>query len=324
MKFIKLLLLFFTLSSCLNTEVKEIDIPVFRFDKQFHSITELNYNEILGELESEFPQLVDYFISDVMYIPLSNDSIKRSNIILFNDNSDVIDFNKEINKSYPDVKEISDKLNPAFGRFLFHFPDAVIPEKTVFLNSYNTTAINSFDNNLVVGLEFYLLDKNSFINDVYEYQKARYDRKYMIADALEFWLSSSFWNSNEINNFQDELIFKGKIMYLIHQFIPEEELDVVFRFSKEDLMWCTVSEHNIWNEIMELELMYSEDVEKYYSFFNSAPFTRGMPKESPGRIGNWVGYQIVDRYMNNTDVSLQSLMSNNNSQEILLKSKYRP
>ena len=113
-------------------------------------------------------------------------------------------------------------------------------------------------------------------------------------------------------------------MYLIHQFIPEEELDVVFRFSKEDLMWCTVSEHNIWNEIMELELMYSEDVEKYYSFFNSAPFTRGMPKESPGRIGNWVGYQIVDSYMNNTDVSLQSLMSNNNPQEILLKSKYRP
>jgi uncharacterized protein YjaZ len=75
---------------------------------------------------------------------------------------------------------------------------------------------------------------------------------------------------------------------------------------------------------MELELMYSEDVEKYYSFFNSAPFTRGMPPESPGRIGNWVGYQIVDSYMNNTDVSLQSLMSNNNSQEILLKSKYRP
>ena len=41
-----------------------------------------------------------------------------------------------------------------------------------------------------------------------------YDRKYMIADALEFWLSRSFWNSNEINNFQEELIFKGKIMYL--------------------------------------------------------------------------------------------------------------
>jgi hypothetical protein len=324
MKFIKLLLLFFTLSSCFNTGVKKIDIPISRFDKQFHSITELNYNVKLGELESEFPQLLDYFISDVMYIPLSNDSIKRSNIVLFNDNTDVIDFNKEINESYPDVKEISDKLNFAFGRFLFHFPDAVIPEKTVLLNSYNTTAINSFDNNLVVGLEFYLLDKNSFINDVYEYQKVRYDRKYMIADALEFWLSSSFWNSSEINNFQDELIFKGKIMYLIHQFIPEEELDVVFRFSKEDVMWCSVSEHNIWNEIMKLELMYSEDVEKYYSFFNSAPFTRGMPKESPGRLGNWDGYQIVDSYMNNTDVSLQSLMSNNNPQEILLKSKYRP
>ena len=324
MKFIKLLLLFFTLSSCCDTEVKKIDIPVFRFDRQFHSINELNYNEILGALESEFPQLVDHFISDLMFIPLSNDSIKRSHIMLFNSNTDVIDFNKEINKSYPDINNLSDEIDLAFGRFLHHFPNAILPEKIVFLNSFNTTAINSFDNNLVVGLEFYLLDKNSFINDVYEYQKVRYDKKYMTADALEFWLSRSFWNSNEINNFQEELIFKGKIMYLISEFLPNTELDIIFRFSEEDLLWCNSLEHNIWNEILELELMYSEDEEKYYSFFNSAPFTRGMPKESPGRLANWVGFQIVKQYMENTDSSLQDLINNNNSQEILLKSKYRP
>ena len=49
-----------------------------------------------------------------------------------------------------------------------------------------------------------------------------------------------------------------------------------------------------------------------------------MSKESPGRLGYWVGFQIVNQYMNNKSVSLQELMKNTNSQEILLKSKYNP
>ena len=49
-----------------------------------------------------------------------------------------------------------------------------------------------------------------------------------------------------------------------------------------------------------------------------------MPKESPGRLGYWVGYQIVNQYMKNEGVSLLDLMKNTNSQEILLKSKYKP
>ena len=324
MKFIKILLIFFTLSSCCDTEVKKIDIPVFRFDRHFHSISEVNYVEKMSDLESQFPQLVDYFLTNLMLISPSNDSIKKTHTLLFNVHEGVIDFNKEINKSYPDVNNLSDEINLAFGRFLHNFPNAILPENIVCINSFNTTAINTFDDNLVIGLDFYLSEKNSYIVDVYEYQKVRYDKKYMIADALEFWLSRSFWNSNEINNFQEELIFKGKIMYLISEFLPNTELDIIFRFSEEDLLWCISSEHNIWNEIMELDLMYSEDIDKYYSFFNSAPFTRGMPKESPGRLANWVGFQIVKQYMKNTDSSLEDLINNNNSQEILLKSKYRP
>ena len=324
MKFIKILLIFFTLSSCCDTEVKKIDIPVFRFDRQFHSINELNYEEKMTELESQFPQLVDYFLTNLMLIFSSDDSTKKSQISLFNAHEGVIGFNKEINKSYAYVNNLSDEINLAFGRFLHNFPNAILPENIVCINSFNTTAINTFDDNLVIGLDFYLSEKNSYIVDVYEYQKVRYDKKYMIADALEFWLSRSFWNSDEINNFQQELIFKGKIMYLISEFLPNTELDIIFRFSEEDLLWCNNSEHNIWNEIMELDLMYSEDIDKYHSFFNSAPFTRGMPKESPGRLANWVGFQIVKQYMENTDSSLQDLINNNNSQEILLKSKYRP
>ena len=50
-----------------------------------------------------------------------------------------------------------------------------------------------------------------------------------------------------------------------------------------------------------------------------------MPQESPGRIGNWVGWKIVKKYMNkHSNVSLHELMSEKNAQQILSKSGYKP
>ena len=70
--------------------------------------------------------------------------------------------------------------------------------------------------------------------------------------------------------------------------------------------------------------MYNKDYNSYSTFFSDSPFTKGMPKESPGRLGYWVGYKIIESYMINNRVSLSELMKNDNSQEILLQSKYKP
>ncbi|MDF1518362.1 MAG: gliding motility lipoprotein GldB, partial [Lutibacter sp.] len=49
-----------------------------------------------------------------------------------------------------------------------------------------------------------------------------------------------------------------------------------------------------------------------------------IDKESPGRIGVWLGWQIVSAYMtNNNDVTLQQLLQTD-AEEIFNKSKYKP
>ena len=44
----------------------------------------------------------------------------------------------------------------------------------------------------------------------------------MIMDIMEYWITSSFIHKSSIVNFQDELIFKGKIMYLMNQILEEK------------------------------------------------------------------------------------------------------
>jgi hypothetical protein len=61
------------------------------------------------------------------------------------------------------------------------------------------------------------------------------------------------------------------------------------------------------------------------AYLNEAPFTAPVSQDSPGRVGTWVGWQIVKSYMDkNKNVSLQQLVSENNYQQLLEKSDYRP
>ena len=56
-----------------------------------------------------------------------------------------------------------------------------------------------------------------------------------------------------------------------------------------------------------------------------APFIQGFPDGSPGRIGHWLGWQIVKAYMEkNPTISIEKLMTHNNAQKLLNESKYKP
>ena len=58
---------------------------------------------------------------------------------------------------------------------------------------------------------------------------------------------------------------------------------------------------------------------------NDGPFTSEVSQDSPGRLGTWVGWRIVESYMNNNEqVTIQQLLDNEDAQNILENSKYRP
>jgi len=50
-----------------------------------------------------------------------------------------------------------------------------------------------------------------------------------------------------------------------------------------------------------------------------------LTEESPGEVGNWMGWQIVKSYMNrHPETTLQELVALDDMQEILSKSRYKP
>ena len=61
-------------------------------------------------------------------------------------------------------------------------------------------------------------------------------------------------------------------------------------------------------------------------FIDVAPFSKFYLSEdhkSPGRVGVWIGWQIVRSFMKHNDVSLQELI-NIKPEDLFKKSKYKP
>jgi uncharacterized protein YjaZ len=96
-------------------------------------------------------------------------------------------------------------------------------------------------------------------------------------------------------------------------------------YSSEQIEWCNRFEKDMWTYLIDEKLLFTTEHLDIKRYIDEAPFTTSFSKESPGRTGIWMGWQIVRDYMkNNPDVSLQELMSLKNYQEILNLSKYNP
>ena len=94
------------------------------------------------------------------------------------------------------------------------------------------------------------------------------------------------------------------------------------------LMWLDLTEAKSIAEIQKIiedKALFSSDMRLINSYLDEAPFTAPVSQDSPGRVGTWIGWQIVNSYMKkNNNVSLRQLANENNYQLLLQKSDYRP
>ena len=115
----------------------------------------------------------------------------------------------------------------------------------------------------------------------------------------------------------------GKVMALLDALLPGIDATLKFAFAPKQLKWCEDNEFNIWKEIVSKELLYSKDPKEIDRFMNDGPFTPGFRHESPGHLGEWIGYRKVKSYMNaHPKITFAELFAMRDAQAIL--KTYKP
>jgi uncharacterized protein YjaZ len=82
----------------------------------------------------------------------------------------------------------------------------------------------------------------------------------------------------------------------------------------------------MWRFFIDENLLFDSDSRLPNRFINLAPFSKfylEIDNESPGRVGQWVGWQIVRSFMENNEVSIQDMLKMD-AKQLFEKSKYKP
>ena len=116
-------------------------------------------------------------------------------------------------------------------------------------------------------------------------------------------------------------------MYLQDLLLPHELETIKIAYTEKELSWVKENELYIWQYFVERQVLYKTDPEWVQRFLEPAPFSKfylQLDNESPGRVGRWIGWQIVRSFVNqNPEISVEELLRMP-AQKLFNLSKYKP
>jgi len=309
-----------------NSETTKTNvINIYRFEQSLFATNESKIDKDILEWEKRLGAFFESFNYEILRINSKQENYKQE-LLQFVSHPDMREAFDTLIKKYPNVNFLETELSEAFDRYNQYFPQKVLPKVVTYFSGFNFGVVTN-DTILAIGLDYFLGKDCSFYKRLNspKYMRLKNQSKFILPFCFEAIANNEFSDFNSENNFLSQMIYKGKIMYFLDVILPQFSNADKLRFSQNQLNWCKENESNIWAYFIDNEILYSTDIKKINSYINYAPFAKGMPKESPGRIAYWMGWNIVKTYMNNKkNITIEQLMENTNPQEILQQSRYKP
>ena len=285
-----------------------VNLKLERFDKVFFETQAKDLNKI----KKEFPFFFPPGNEDSVWINKMQDPLWR-------------ELYTEVQKKYSNFEPIQNELETLFKHIKYYFPQTKTPKIITVISEmdYNNKIIYA-DSLVIISLELYLGKEHKFYQFP-KYLKQNFEPNQILPDVV-----SSF-STNKIapvidKNILSQMIYFGKQLYLKDVLLPNYSDADKMGYTLEQIKWCEENESYMWRYFIENEMLYSDDQKLNNRFINPSPFSKfylEIDNRSPGRVGAWIGWQIVRSYMKNNEVNLSQLLITN-AKEIFEKSKYKP
>ena len=303
-------------------------IHVNRFDSALFQWIETDNSYVLEQIKNEYPQMFDILGKSLFQANNTDTSTLYANLINYYSEptlkglyKDAIDHYTNDNSSV--IATIEKELSYGFKQIKQHFPEIQIPAIYMHVSGLQQNTIVA-DSLLSCSIDKYLgADYPLYENFFYNYQRKSMIPERIAKDCIKAWLKSEYPYHGKDNILLDRMIYEGKIIYLLSKIGYNYTYQDIMSLTKSEYDWCVEYESALWTTIIERKYLYTPDVATTSKFFQPIPSTF-ISKDAPGDLGYFIGYRIVEKYMKRTKSGYEELMKNNDAQDILKKSKYKP
>lgn len=318
-------------------DVSHINVPLelVRFDEV---IFDLDTTDVAGELERfdrEYGAFSDVYLRNIMPVRRADfepeEQIEVMKAMLRYEPLQRLDSIAAARFDEAAMNDKLEELRQALRYFHYYLPDATLPDTlTSFLSEFGFAALLYGDGDMAVGLEFYLgpdfnyNQVNSQEAIFSEYLSRTYQPEYMSQKLMRV-LIEDVVPRPRAGRLIDYLIYEGKKLFLLKRVLPEASPEIILEASPEQVEWLENNETAIYAYLQKEELLYDTNGDKIRKLTQPAPYTQGMPKESPGRAVNYLGLRIVEAFVRaNPDVTMPELLDMLDGQRVLAGARFKP
>ncbi|MDA8572019.1 gliding motility lipoprotein GldB [Flavobacteriaceae bacterium] len=286
-----------------------IEITVERFDQAFMQTAKEN----LGSLKQQYPFLFPKKTPDSVFLERTQDPIQKM-------------IQKSVDSVFSDFQDTELELKSLYKHLKYYNPSLKTPRIiTVYSDVDYRNKVIVTDSIVIISIDNYLGAQHEFYDSFYKYIKNNLKKDQIVMDLADAY-ASRLINQPKRNTFLEELIYHGKKLYLKDLWVPTAKDHTKIGYTQEELLWADDNAFYIWQYFVENELLYSTDTKLVGRFIARAPFSRfnlELDSESPGGLGQYIGWQIVRSYMENNPTSLPQMLQMN-AQTLFNKAKYKP
>jgi hypothetical protein len=309
-----------------NVDNVDVDLNVHRVDSLLFTGHPDTVAHQITTFVNEFPEFSELYFHKILKIgsPYSKDFYDL--FTLFLSEYDICRAYKESKTLYADFSPYEHKIQKAFQHYKYYFPQKNVPDVYLMMTGFNQSIVVA-DDILGIGVDKFLGSDSRFYDQLQfsKYLRKRMDPKVLPYEAVKGWMLTEFPFNDSIDNLVSNMIYHGKILYLMDALFPNAEDSIKIAYTIREMQWCQKSEDDVWLYMMDKKILFDNDAMLVRRFVADAPFTGPYGQNSPGRVGQWVGWQIVRSYMKkNDEVTIPQLMANDDYQKILLQSGYNP
>jgi len=302
-----------------------VDLTIKRFEKDLFASEDTNALNVVTELAKKHGAFFELFGARIIkegYIYKAGFPERLQEFKNFQVHQEVWEMVQEKFDSlafYP-------QLLSAFKHYKYYFPDKNIPEIYTFIGGFNQSIVIG-DGFIGIGLDKYLGTNCTFYSQlgIEHYKKEAMYANKIPTDCMLAVAESEFSTTMEVDKLLGVIINEGRKVYFAKQMMPAVNDTVFWGFSRKKLEYCEEYERDMWQYLINNELLFNSEYLTIRKFTGFGPFTAAFSKQSPARAACWLGYRIVAKYAdNNPEVSLMNLMNESDYQKILQKSRYNP
>lgn len=310
-------------STCIDAptldESDKISIQIERLEKTLFGL------ETVQEIEyfiSSQPVLANEFLGNEQYPSIS---ILAQELFKRLKNPYVDTLYQETISSFGDMDDLKKEFEIAFSYIKYYYPNFTPPKIKTMITGFGSSEMYVGKDQIIIGLEYYLgKDAKYRPPGIPQYILSRYDKSYIVPAVILLYADRYLKEEIKDQTMLADMVYYGKKYYFAKQMMPCTSDSLLVWYSGTELMDIEENKDAIWFHFLNNELLYETNHFTKQKYMDERPNVSEIGEKCPGRIGSWVGLDIIRAYMeNNPETSLQDLMANPNAKSILTKSKYK-